>query len=149
MRSSGLFLSLDRLLSTLWIGALWAIGYLAVPVLFYTLDDRILAGMLAGEMFTLLSYLGLGCGSVLLILTFKLSPSVWNLRRRWILVMMLGLVITIEFVLQPMMAELKAEGLIAGSEQAAAFARLHAIASILYLFNSAAGAILVVKPLEA
>jgi len=57
--------------------------------------------------------------------------------------MMLGLVIVGEFVLQPMMAELKMEGLVAGSEQAASFARLHGIASILYLINSLAGAVLV------
>jgi hypothetical protein len=37
---------------TLWVGGFWAIGYLAAPMLFYNLDDRMLAGMLAGKMFT-------------------------------------------------------------------------------------------------
>ena len=136
---------IETLLSTLWVGMLWAIGYLAVPVLFYTLDDRILAGMLAGKMFTLVSYIGLACGALLLMLTLKAAPSIWSMRRRWLIVMMLGLVITGEFVLQPMMAELKVGGLVAGSEQAASFARLHGIASILYLINSLAGAALVVS----
>ena len=138
-----MFSTIDRLLSTLWIGSLWAIGYLAVPILFYAFDDRAVAGMLAGKMFTLVSYIGLGCGALLLMLTLKSPPSVWSARRRWLLVMMLGLVIVGEFVLQPMMAELKMEGLVAGSEQAASFARLHGIASILYLINSLAGAVLV------
>ena len=90
---------------------LWAIGYLAVPVLFYTLDDRMLAGMLAGKMFTLVSFIGLGCGTLLLLLAYIADTTPWNNRRRWILVMMLGLVVIGQFVLQPMMAELKAGGL--------------------------------------
>ena len=34
------------------MGGLWAIGYLAAPVLFASLGDKMLAGMLAGKMFT-------------------------------------------------------------------------------------------------
>jgi len=37
---------------TLWVGALWAIGYLAAPTLFHVLDDRALAGKVAGQLFT-------------------------------------------------------------------------------------------------
>jgi hypothetical protein len=149
--NSVLMKKIDTLLTTLWVGSLWAIGYLAVPILFYSLDDRMLAGMLAGKMFTLVSYIGLGCGALLLTLTLTASPSVWRARRRWLLVMMLGLVIAGEFVLQPMMAELKIGGLVVGSEQAASFARLHGIASILYMINSLAGAVLVAstRPVEA
>ena len=36
---------------TLWVGALWAIGYIAAPTLFYHLPDRQLAGNLAGQIF--------------------------------------------------------------------------------------------------
>jgi len=32
---------------TLWVGGLWAVGYLAAPMLFYNLSDRMLAGMVA------------------------------------------------------------------------------------------------------
>ena len=46
---------------TLWVGGLWAIGYIVAPSLFAHLDDRALAGMLAGKMFTLMAYIGLGC----------------------------------------------------------------------------------------
>ena len=43
---------------TLWVGGLWAIGYLAAPVLFSALSDKMLAGMLAGRMFSLIEYIG-------------------------------------------------------------------------------------------
>ena len=33
---------------TLWVGGLWAIGYIAAPVLFSSLGDRQLAGVVAG-----------------------------------------------------------------------------------------------------
>ena len=50
---------LATLLITAWVGGLWAIGYLAVPVLFYAQPDRQLAGMLAGQMFTLIIQCGI------------------------------------------------------------------------------------------
>lgn len=139
-----MFLIGERILLTLWVGALWAIGYLAVPTLFALLDDRILAGMLAGRMFTLVSFLGLFCGGVLLLGSL-LRHGMLVLRsvRVWLLVVMLLLVAVGEFGLQPMMAQLKAQGLAEGSAQAAQFARLHGVASVLYLINSLCGLLLV------
>lgn len=134
----------ERLLLTLWVGALWAIGYLAVPTLFALLDDRILAGMLAGRMFTLVSFLGLFCGGVLLLGSIlRQGQSALRTMRVWLLVAMLLLAAVGEFGLQPMMAQLKAQGLAEGSAQAAQFARLHGVASVLYLINSLCGLLLV------
>ena len=48
---------------TLWVGALWAIGYLAAPTLFRLLEDRPLAGRLAGEMFTYVAWLGMAAAA--------------------------------------------------------------------------------------
>jgi hypothetical protein len=134
----------ERLLLTLWVGALWAIGYLAVPTLFAQLDDRVLAGLLAGRMFTLVSFLGLFCGGVLLLGTL-LRQGRMALRsvRAWLLLVMLLLVGVGEFGLQPLMAQLKAQGLAEGSAQAAQFARLHGVASVLYLINSLCGLLLI------
>lgn len=133
----------ERLLLTLWVGALWSIGYLAVPTLFASLDDRVLAGMLAGRMFSVLSYLGLVCGVLLL------AGHWWRQRclgwRGALLCVMLVLVAVGEFWLQPLMAQLKAQGIVVGSATAAEFARLHGVASILYLFNSVLGLALVVS----
>lgn len=134
----------ERVLLTLWVGGLWAIGYLAVPTLFAGLDDRMLAGMLAGKMFTAMSFIGLGVGTALLAraLMFSARPlSQWRVR---LLLMMLVIVLIGEFVLQPMMAELKAGGLVEGSGAAAQFGLLHGVASILYLVNSISGLVLLV-----
>lgn len=134
----------ERILLTLWVGALWAVGYLAVPTLFALLDDRMLAGMLAGRMFTLVSYLGmLCCGLLLLGSVFRQGRSVIRSVRTWLLLVMVLLVMVGEFGLQPLMAQLKTQGLAEGSTQAVQFARLHGIASVLYLINSLCGLLLV------
>lgn len=132
----------ERILLTLWVGVLWGIGYLAVPVLFAHLDDRMLAGRLAGEMFHLVSYVGLVAGTLLLTMQLVRGSG----RPGWralVLLGMLALVLVGEFVLQPMMAELKTGGLADGTEQARDFARLHGLSSILYLSTSLAGLALV------
>ena len=134
----------EKILLTLWVGALWAIGYIAVPVLFGSLDDRQLAGMLAGKMFTAVSYIGLFCGSVLLVSLFKRSDNIKQELSFWLLLLMLVLVVIGEFVIQPQMAQLKLQGLAEGTAAAAQFGKLHGIASILYMLNSLTGLILVI-----
>lgn len=134
----------ERLLLTLWVGSLWAVGYLAVPTLFTMLDDRMLAGMLAGRMFTAVSFIGLGVGTLLLLRAWILEAAPLSQWRVRLLLMMLVIVLIGEFALQPMMAELKAGGLVEGSDEAARFGLLHGVASILYLINSLAGMVLVV-----
>jgi len=134
----------ERILLSLWIGGLWAIGYLAVPILFATLDDRMLAGMLAGKMFTAMSFIGLGIGTMLLVRVLMFTPRPlmqWKVR---VLMLMLLIVAFSEFFLQPLMASIKAEGLVEGSEAAAQFGVLHGVASILYLINSLSGLVLLV-----
>ena len=133
---------LERLFLTAWIGCLWAVGYLATPVLFANLNTET-AGVLAGALFTRVSFIGMVCGVALILL--RGSGSGWRLKdwKLGILAGMLVLIIVGEFVVQPMMAELKAQGLVEGSRQAAEFGRLHGIASILYLIESLGGAILV------
>ena len=39
--------SLYALAVTLWVGGLWAIGFMAAPALFASLKDRVLAGEVA------------------------------------------------------------------------------------------------------
>lgn len=144
MKSLPIFYFGERLLLTLWVGGLWAIGYLAVPILFATLDDRMLAGMLAGKMFTAMSFIGLGVGTALLVreLMFVSRPLMkWHVR---LLMLMLLIVAFSEFFIQPLMAALKAEGLTEGSAAAARFGMLHGVASLLYLINSITGLVLLV-----
>lgn len=134
----------ERMLLSLWVGALWSIGYLAVPTLFASLDDRVLAGMVAGKMFTGVSLIGLGCGTALLASFWMQHVQPLRERRVQMLMVMLALVVLGEFILQPQMAALKAEGLIEGSGAAARFGVLHGIASILYFANSVIGMVLLV-----
>jgi hypothetical protein len=67
---------------TLWVGGLWAIGFLVAPTLFAVLaSDRQLAGLLAGKLFALIGWVGLGCASYLLLHTvLRMGTIAW---RRW------------------------------------------------------------------
>ena len=135
----------ERILLTLWVGGLWAIGYLAVPVLFHSLNDRRLAGEVAGQMFSVLSLVGLVCGTLLLARAIYVSGKKWRgAWRVWSLIAMLVLVATSAFVLQPMMQELKAVGLLEGSTAAKHFGQLHGASSVMYLITSVLGLALVV-----
>jgi len=131
----------ERLLLTLWVGSLWAIGYIAAPVLFSILDDKSIAGNLAGQMFHIVSYIGLVCGSVLAISIFQRSRVTWQI---WIVLLMLVLVAGSEFILQPMMEALKVQGLLEGSPTKKQFGILHGVASSIYLAVSLCGFLLVV-----
>ena len=63
--------SLQSIAVTLGVGGLWAIGLIVAPLLFHTLSDRSQAGVLAGQFFMAISYIGLGCGVYLLL--FRLA----------------------------------------------------------------------------
>jgi hypothetical protein len=72
----------------------------------------------------------------------------WRQWRRWVLLLMLLIILTGEFVLQPMMAELKQAGLNEGSVAQQRFGMLHGISSTLFLINSLAGLALVIFGLD-
>jgi hypothetical protein len=144
---------LASLLITAWVGGLWAVGYLAVPVLFYAQPDRQLAGMLAGQMFTLVAYLGMVCGVYLLIQRFMVSGrAVLRQLLFWIVAVMLLFTLVIQCGIQPVMTDLKLQALPADvmhSVFADRFKMLHGISSILYLIQSLLGAFLVIKKQRA
>lgn len=140
-----IFAGFDRSLLTLWIGGLWISGYLVAPTLFSMLNDRQLAGQLAGQIFQTMNYIGLVVGSYLLVSTIVRSAShIARLWQFWVLIIMLVVIAIAAFVIQPMMQELKSQGILEGSAQAAQFGRLHGISSILFLLNSLLGLSLVV-----
>lgn len=142
MNSPRLFQISDRIALTLWVGGMWIIGYLVAPVLFNTIAQRSLAGEVAGHMFRAMSFVGLACGTVLLLSAVLREPRIWWRRwTAWVVVAMLAITIVGQFVLQPMMAELKLLGL--DAQVAAQFGRLHGIASALFGINSLLGLILV------
>lgn len=139
---------LQRLALTVWVGGLLAVGYLAAPVLFKVLDDRRLAGELAGHMFKAIAIVGLVCGAILLVTALLRHGGAWlNKWRAWVLLGMLVLVAVGLFVLQPMIQAVKAQGLVEGSDAVRRFGMLHGVSSILYLVTSIGGLVLVVAGL--
>ncbi len=128
---------------TLWVGGLWAIGYMAAPTLFANLPDRALAGMLAGKLFTLIAYIGMACGFYLLI--FRLARmGVAALKQKvfWLVLVMLVLTIAGHFGIQPVIAGLKAQAMpreVMESAFRSRFATWHGVASIVYLVESLLG----------
>jgi hypothetical protein len=133
----------ERIILTLWVGGLWAIGFLAVPVLFHTLDDRTLAGQLAAPMFTLINGIGLACGALLLLSAAMGEGRAWY--RSWrvgVIAIMMGGMAVILFVIQPQMAALKVQ-VAPGGALGPQFGRLHGISSAIYLLVSVLGLLLV------
>ena len=129
--------AVERILLTLWVGSLWVVGFIVAPVLFAELDDRALAGSLAGVLFTLTGYLGLACGGVLLLLNGLQYRGInWRLI---VIACMLLLVMVGQFVVTPMVAELRVQGL----TDTPRFGQLHGIASVLFLLISVLGLVLV------
>ena len=134
---------------TLWVGGLWAIGGITAPTLFANLADKQLAGMLAGKLFTLMAYIGIGCGVYLLI--HRLASEGARAFKQWffwIVLAMLVLTLIGHFGIQPIIQQLKVEGGAAAvmeSVVANRFARWHGIASILYIMQSLLGLALILK----
>ncbi len=129
----------ERILLTLWVGGLWTVGYLVAPVLFANLDDRALAGTLAGTLFRILGWIGLVAGALLLAANQMRQPGLRGNWRALVLLAMLALVAAGQFGLAPVIAALREAGLADGSR----FALLHGIASVLYLATSLLGLALV------
>ncbi len=125
--------AIERVLLTLWVGSLWVTGFMVAPLLFASLDDRSLAGSLAGKLFGITAWLGLACGAVLLLAhLLRAGSGGW---RAWVIAAMLVLVGTGQFVLTPMIAELRVAGM-AGTPR---FGQLHGLASMLFVATAVLG----------
>jgi hypothetical protein len=151
MRSPALWRLLPAarlLVTTLWAGSLWAVGYLVAPVLFSTLSDRVLAGSIAGSIFRIEAWLSVGCGLVLLVMVvFDDASRERRSLLRLIVVMLLSVVVGY-FGLQPWMAALREAAGPSGVMEGAArtqFGILHGVASLIYLFQSVLALVLVLK----
>jgi hypothetical protein len=140
---------LSLIVITAWVGALWAIGYLAAPTLFHALSDRQLAGTLAGKMFTYVAYLGIASAFYLLIHRLvRFGTASLKQGFFWTVVVMLLLALAGHFGMQPIIAELKALAMPADvmhSVFADRFKTWHGVASIAYLVESLLGVVLVLK----
>lgn len=133
----------------LWVGGLWAVGYLAAPTLFYSLDDRMLAGMLAGKMFGYIAWVGLVCGAWLLIFRLgRLGGAALKQGFFWIVLAMLLLSLAQQFGIQPILQQLKDQAMpkdVMESLFRDRFAAWHGVSSAVYLIQSLLGLAAVAK----
>ena len=130
------------LITTAWVGSIWTIGYLVAPALFATIADRVLAGVIAGQLFKIEAWLSVVCGVALLGITFYQTRKINRLVMGILLCVVIGY-----FALHPFMAALKAAGL-TNPDNNWKFGALHGVSSGFYLMQSILGAILVLKRLD-
>ena len=133
---------LSSLLLTMWVGGLWVVGYLVVPVLFSSLD-RMLAGAVAGKLFELIAWLGLLVSALLLLFSVHSQRRLmWQAPVIWLLCSMACLTALQLFLIQPEIARMKLLAVQSAPELgpgSAIFARWHAGASLVYLLQSLLG----------
>lgn len=138
---------LVNLVLVLWIGSLFALGAIAAPVLFSTLEDKQLAGMLAGKMFAVGAWVGMAA-AIFLLLQCLIRDGRAALKRFffWGVLLMLLLTLAGHFGIQPILQNLKNQALplaVMHSVFADRFSEWHGISRILWIIQSVLGLVLV------
>jgi hypothetical protein len=132
---------------TAWVGALWTVGLMVAPTLFHHIADRVLAGSLAGRLFTYTALLGLGCGGYLVV--FRLARFGGQALRQaffWVVFAMAALTAVGQFGVQPILEALRAQAFprqVMETVLRDRFSAWHGVASVLYVIECALGALLV------
>ncbi len=141
-----LFQRLFVLIAGAWVGSLFTVGYLVVPTIFNSLQDRQVAGMIAAAIFQAEAYFSvLVCVALLLLVNALIKRNVTNYRSiRWVILVLLLISAVTCFGLIPYMDALRQEALLLGvpvkaSPYASLFGRLHGISSGLFLIQSLMG----------
>lgn len=141
--------ALAKIAVTLWVGGLWAIGYIAAPVLFAHVADKQLAGNLAGAMFSVIAIVGMVCGTYLLIHRLaQFGGAALKQTFFWAALIMLLFTMGSYFGIQPIMESLKEQAMPKAVMQSIfsdRFARWHGVSSIVYLIESLLGLVLLFK----
>ena len=131
-----------RIMAALWIGGLWALGYAAVPLIFWRFPMAI-AGSMAGDLFALWQGLGLICGAFVV-------ASVRGQRRPWPLIAWTTLLLdaVFELLILPVMAFLRsAPSFGPHSSTWGLFVGLHGLATAVYLSEGLLGLALIARAL--
>ena len=118
---SGLAGNAFRVLFVLWAGSLWSLAAWVAPTLFYAQNDRHLAGLLAGRLFSIETYAGLAVAGCALLLR----------RPRQFLAgyAAAALLAVNEWALKPVMTSAHVKGTAAGLS----FGAWHGVSALLYL----------------
>lgn len=130
----------ESLVQTLWVGALWTVGYLVAPALFAHLDSTAAAGRMAGELFNVVAMLSMVCGALLLVAAIggRRGYPQWRIRAS-VIVLMTVLLAASEWLVRPMMEAARLPDGTPGD----GFGMLHGVSATLYLAASIAGIFLV------
>jgi hypothetical protein len=131
------------LLTVVWAGSLWTVGYMVAPTLFSVLPSREMAGMIAGHLFHTEAIVGVTIGVLQLVLcNVMIRRGAQRYRAlRWLVLGMLCCVLVGYFGTQPFMGSLKDKALALGvgvsdSPYKAQFGMLHGVSSAFYLLHS-------------
>lgn len=142
-------LLLEKIAVTLWVGGLWAIGYIAAPILFMQLDDKQLAGNLAGSMFAVIAYVGMACGAYLLLYRInQYGGAAFKQAFFWGVFLMVLITLGMQFGIQPIMESLKEQAMPKAVMQSIfsdRFAHWHGVSRIAYIIESLLGLVLLFK----
>lgn len=140
--TSGRLQALARVFAALWMGGVWALGYVAVPLLFWRLPQMV-AGALAGDFFAVWQGLGLIFGGVV-VAAVRRQPRPWPMVAwaAWTIDAIF------ELVILPVMADLRsAPSFGPHSPTWGLFMGLHAVATALYLIEGSLGLALIARVL--
>ena len=110
-----------RVLSVLWAGSLWSVGLWVTPILFAVESDHRLAGVLAGRIFSIETYVGLAVAVFALVLPGR-TKFVWGY-------LAAGLLAVNEWALRPVMVVARAHGSAVGLT----FGAWHGVWAVIYL----------------
>lgn len=141
--------ALQSIAVTVWIGGLWAIGLIVAPLLFHAPIERAQAGMLAGQFFGAIAYIGLGCGGYLLLYRLaRFGGQAFSQLLFWSVLLMVALAAAGQFGVQPILASLRQQALPSQVMQSILrdrFAAWHGVSSVLYLIECALGLIVALQ----
>lgn len=141
------------LVGVLWVGTLWAVGFIVAPTLFATLAERSLAGSIAGNLFRIVAWLSVACACAIWIMQagterrFRLPVSK---AVRYLIVSMLACTVLGYFCLQPFMGALRevlatSQDAVQLAEAKQRFGILHGVSTVFYVMQSLLGAALILR----
>jgi len=108
-----------RVLLVLWIGSLWGLIWVT-SILFFRQPDRALAGMLAGHLFSIETYLAIAVALLALLLPAR-AKFVWGY-------LAAALLAANEWLLRPVMVQARVQGTHFGLS----FGAWHGVSAVLY-----------------
>jgi Domain of unknown function (DUF4149) len=122
-----------RVLSVLWAGSLWSVGLWVTPIVFAVESDHRLAGVLAGRIFSIETYVGIAVAVFALLLPDR-TKFVWGYLAAVLLAVN-------EWGLRPVMVVAREHG----SAMGLTFGAWHGVSAVIYLAACAALLVLVWK----